>query len=156
MKPSAAQYAAILARIEFVRSELGVLAEYRDLGWPEYQRDRKARRNVERIAENVANATIDVAKILLATTPFPVPATYREVLETTVPAGLADEASATELVRLAQLRNTLSHRYLDYKWDGIKWFLRTGAIFVAEWLRACERVLQPPVAGAPSLEQPTS
>jgi len=156
LKPTAPQHAAVVARMEFIRSELGDLSEYRDLDWLAYQRDRKARRNVERIAENVANAAIDVAKILLAASEITVPGTYREVLEATLPAGLADEATSRELVRLAQLRNTLSHRYLDYKWDGVKWFLHSGSAAVLAWLTACEHAIEARDAPEPPRGHPGS
>jgi uncharacterized protein YutE (UPF0331/DUF86 family) len=130
---------AVAARIEFARTELADLAEYASLDWVAYQADARARRNVERIADNVANATIDIAKILLAAGRAAVPETYRDVLAATVPAGLADASEAAELVQLARLRNTLAHRYLDYKWEILKWFLEDGRLAVARWLDRCER-----------------
>lgn len=49
-------------RVHFCRTELSDLAEYHDLTWANYQTDRKNRRNVERIIENVCNAIIDISK----------------------------------------------------------------------------------------------
>jgi uncharacterized protein YutE (UPF0331/DUF86 family) len=139
MRLTAVQALAVRARTEFVRSELADLGAHRDMDWTAYQEDRSRRRNVERIAENVANAAVDIAKILLAAAGGPVPATYREVVLATAPAGLADEVMAAELARLAQLRNALSHRYLDYRWDALKWFLRSGCTAVEAWIEACDR-----------------
>lgn len=143
MKVTASQRSAVAVRIEFARGELADLAEYSALDWMTYQQDRKARRNVERMAENIANAVIDVAKILLSASGSDVPATYREVLGALGGAGLAGQGTTEEFVRLAQLRNTLSHRYLDYKWESLKWFLRTGSARVAEWLEQCEAIVTP-------------
>lgn len=77
MRLTAGQRAAVAVRIEFARAELADADEYANLDWSTYQADAKARRNVERIAENVANATIDIAKILLAGQGASVPETYR-------------------------------------------------------------------------------
>ena len=108
------------------------------MDWMTYQRDSKARRNVERIIENVANAVIDIAKILLAASALAAPPTYRDVLQMMAPAGLADPETALELIRLAPLRNSLAHGYLDYKWEGVKWFLQSGGDAVVAWLQAYE------------------
>lgn len=147
MTPSAGQRAAVATRIEFARAELADLAEYAHLDWVTYQSDAKARRNVERIAENVANAAIDVAKILLAAAGSPAPDTYREIMAAAVPAGFAEPEEASDLVQLVRLRNTLSHRYLDYKWDALKWFLAEGRLAVAKWLDRSEMRALPPHAG---------
>jgi uncharacterized protein YutE (UPF0331/DUF86 family) len=141
VKLTAGQRTAVMVRIEFARGELADLAEYSNLDWVTYQAEPKSRRNVERIAENVANALIDIAKILLAAGESEVPETYREVLAATVPAGLADEGQAVDLIRLAQLRNRLSHRYLDYKWELIQWFLDGGQQAVTAWLARCQQGL---------------
>lgn len=140
MKLTASQRHAVLVRIDFARSELRDLEEYRGMDWVRYQSDRTSRRNVERIAENVANAVIDVAKILLSASGVTVPDTYRDVLAATPSAGLADEAAAQDLAALARLRNVLAHRYLDYKWEGIRWFLESGSATVSRWLDRCERL----------------
>ena len=84
---------------------------------------------MERIAENVANAVIDIAKILVAAAGGGVPGTYREVLEATAGADLCTADTARELVRLAQLRNTLAHRYLDYKWAQHTHYNRPNSYF---------------------------
>lgn len=144
MRLTASQHAAVTVRVEFARSELADLGDYGDLDWVSYQRDAKARRNVERIAENVANAVIDIAKILLSASGGGVPGTYREVLEATLAAGLASGSTTDELVRLAELRNALAHPYLDYKWEGLKWFLRPGSAAVRAWLDESERTVAAP------------
>ena len=143
MKVTASQRSAVAVRIEFARGELADLAEYSALDWMTYQQDRKARRNVERMAENIANAPVDVGKTLLSASGSDVPATYREVIGALGGAGLAGQGTTEEFIRLAQLRNTLSHRYLDYKWESVKWFLRTGSARVAEWLEQCEAIVTP-------------
>ncbi len=117
-------------RIAFCRTELDDLAEYQGLGWATYQIDRKSRRNVERIAENVCNAMIDISKSLLLAMQVPPPATYREVLRSLSATGVADEKEAEVLSRLAPLRNSLSHNYLDYRWKAIQEFMHEHSALI--------------------------
>lgn len=55
-------------------------------------------------------------------------------------AELASEDLAQDLATLAGLRNTLAHRYLDYKWEGVRWFLTKGIESVNRWLNRCEEL----------------
>lgn len=59
------QREGILKRVAFIEIELIDLKEYQDLDFKSYSSDRKIRRNVERLLENVVNAIIDIAKIFL-------------------------------------------------------------------------------------------
>lgn len=128
-------------RIHFCRTELADLQEYRSLTWHVYQADRRTRRDVERIIENVCNAVIDMSKNLLAAVAAPPGATYREVLLMLPLTGLVSTAEAEGLAGLAPLRNALSHRYLDYKWDAIQKFIRQDSDSVSLFLDRVEALL---------------
>ncbi|GAB6876219.1 type VII toxin-antitoxin system HepT family RNase toxin [Thermaerobacter litoralis] len=141
MNLTPSQQHGIRVRIDFARQELDDLQRYRELTWLQYQSDRDARRIVERIIENVANALLDISKILLSSLGQPTPGTYREIMLALAAAELAPEDLAQDLATLAGLRNTLAHRYLDYKWDGIRWFLGHGMDRVTQWLNRCEELL---------------
>jgi hypothetical protein len=39
------------------------------------------------------------------------------------------------------LRNRLRHRYLDYKWELLKWFLDGGQQAVGAWLDRCQQAV---------------
>lgn len=60
------QRASIVKRLSFLEIELADLADYADLDEQTYRTDRKVCREVERLAENVVNAYVDVSKIVLA------------------------------------------------------------------------------------------
>lgn len=141
MKLSPSQRHGIRVRIDFAREELADLQRYRGLTWLQYQSDRDVRRIVERIIENVANALLDISKILLSAVGQPTPGTYREIMLATATTGLAPQDVAQALATLAGLRNALAHRYLDYKWEGIRWFLSEGMDHVERWLTQCEQLL---------------
>ncbi len=57
------QKTSIIKRIDFIEIELKDLAEYKTLDFNTYARDRKVRRDVERMIENIVNATIDIGKL---------------------------------------------------------------------------------------------
>ena len=75
------QKISIAKRIDFIESELKDLEEYEDLDFDTYSRNRKARRDVERISENIANATIDIGKVILAGEEIGLPETYRDIFK---------------------------------------------------------------------------
>lgn len=56
------QRSSIIKRIAFIESEMSDLAEYQSLDFTTYTQNRKTRRDVERIIENIANAIIDIGK----------------------------------------------------------------------------------------------
>jgi phosphoribosylformylglycinamidine (FGAM) synthase PurS component len=53
------QKTSIIKRIDFVETELKDLEEYKHLDFNTYAKDRKTRRDVERITENIVNAVIE-------------------------------------------------------------------------------------------------
>lgn len=128
-------------RVNFCRTELADLEEYRSLSWQAYQADRKSRRNTERIIENVCNAIIDMSKSLLAAADAPPATTYREALLALPLTGLLSAAEAEALARLAPLRNALSHQYLDYKWSAIQRFIHQDSSFVSAFLDRLDALL---------------
>ena len=135
------QREGIMRRLAFIDQEMGDLAAYDDLDRARYETDRAARRNVERMAENVVNAAIDVAKILGAGENLELPATYREAFLQLARAGLISEELGNELAHLARARNVLAHHYLDMKWDLIHRFLGDGRSAVADFVTAIRAYL---------------
>nr|WP_238524943.1 HepT-like ribonuclease domain-containing protein [Caldicellulosiruptor owensensis] len=57
---------SILKRVDFVFLEIEDLEQYKNLTFEVYSKDRFIRQNVERIIENIANAIIDISKIIIA------------------------------------------------------------------------------------------
>jgi uncharacterized protein YutE (UPF0331/DUF86 family) len=120
------QKTSIIKRIDFIEIELKDLDEYKNLDFSTYSKDRKARRDVERITENIVNAIIDIGKIILAGEEIALPDTYREIFIKLGDSGLIDARLAACLSDLARLRNILAHQYLDIKWEMIKDFIAQG------------------------------
>lgn len=129
------QTESIVKRIAFIELELRDLDEYRHLVFEVYQGDRKTQRNIERILENIANAAIDIAKIILASEEIAMPQTYRETFEKLSEIDILDESLAKELAHLSRTRNVLAHQYLDIKWEMINDFLVSGRYRIEEFLQ---------------------
>ena len=118
--------ARLVRIVDFLEDELQDYPEFRDLDLERYSTDRSMRRSVERWVENLVNASIDAAKIVLASERRPVPHTYAEALEmlATVKGFWPDgpEAGRETARRLAQntrVRNMLAHEYLDLRFTRV-------------------------------------
>lgn len=114
--------ARLLRIIDFLEDELQDYADFKDLDLKLYAGDRTMRRSVERWVENLVNASIDAAKIVLASERLPVPQTYAETLEMLAAVdgfwtGDAADAKETacQLARNTRVRNMLAHEYLDLR-----------------------------------------
>ncbi|MEW6684876.1 MAG: HepT-like ribonuclease domain-containing protein [Candidatus Edwardsbacteria bacterium] len=114
----------LLVRIDFWEGQIEELFRFRNLTFKEYQEDIDKRRIIERWAENIINATIDIAKIILASEKKSMPRTYEEALQNFgIFAGLT-EKEAKRLSRFANLRNILAHEYLDILYHKIQNFIK--------------------------------
>jgi uncharacterized protein len=109
-----------LVRItQYIRQELADAHMYRDVDRPKYLGDAHLRRGMERWVENLVNASIDTAKIIVASERLPMPHTYRGTMETlgALPpfAQLADRLAANTTAR-----NALAHEYLDIRYPEVR------------------------------------
>jgi uncharacterized protein YutE (UPF0331/DUF86 family) len=133
-----------LARIlVFLETELTDLRAFADMRYGNYQSDRAQRRNLERCVENIVNASLDIAKILLVSERLPIPPTYKEYfLQLPAVSGFLDESVAENLAAWARLRNILAHEYLDIRWQRIREFLDSGWQSYESLLKAAETYLR--------------
>lgn len=136
------QKESIIRRISFVEIELADMEENRDLDYDTYQRDRFKRRNVERIAENIANAVIDIGKILLAGEKVDLPGTYREVFARLSELSVLTEDLAEKIGELSRTRNILAHQYLDLKWENLNHFIDEAPWAIKEFIKSINHLLE--------------
>ncbi|MBU2444474.1 MAG: DUF86 domain-containing protein [Bacteroidetes bacterium] len=114
----------LLKRIHFLDLELGEIEEFKKLTFNEYQSDKNKRRIIERWTENILNAIVDVAKIILASDKKRMPRSYEEALfNFAILVGFSEE-EARKFSRFANLRNILAHEYLDILYSRIKNFIQ--------------------------------
>jgi len=128
--------------INFMEIELSDLKGFKRIEYREYQEDRDKRRSLERCIENVVNASLDIAKILLASQDSEIPDTYRQYFMILSASGLIAESSASRLAEGVGLRNILAHQYLDIRWRSIKKFLSENIEIYFEWLEIARRLVK--------------
>lgn len=117
----------LMRTVDFLEAELGDGVSFKNLTRKTYETDAALRRNVERWAENIVNASIDIAKIILASEKKRLPQTYREILEELAQLENFDEGNAQVLAKFSKLRNILAHEYLDIRFNHIRDFIREYA-----------------------------
>lgn len=149
------QRVRLLERLQFLDIELQDLAIFQNLTLDTYRNDKVQRRNIERWVENIANATIDIAKIVLASEKRKMPKSYKEAL---VDFGLffgLNENEAKKISEIAQLRNILAHEYLDILYEKIKDFLINISPFYERLIKSLNDYLSCSEA-RPSFEKNTN
>ncbi len=103
----------VLERLTFLRNEMQEHQEMAKVSIEEYEKNKLKRRNLERWAENIINAMIDIAKIILASEEKEMPKSYGASLEEFgILAGMS-KPEAEKLSALSRLRNLLAHEYLE-------------------------------------------
>jgi len=114
----------LLRIVDFLRNELADVETFTNLSREVYLRDSNIRRNVERWVENIVNASIDIGKVLLASSEARIPQTYREILSNLNGLSEFDPAVAEKLAGFSKLRNILAYEYMDIRWTRISAFVQ--------------------------------
>lgn len=109
--------------VDFLKAEIKDIDKFKDLDQKTYERNSDFRRSAERWAENIVNASIDIAKILLASNKAKIPQTYKEVIQKLPIVLDFDEKTASSIAEFTKLRNVLAHEYLDLRFNRIKKFI---------------------------------
>ncbi|MFH1392727.1 MAG: HepT-like ribonuclease domain-containing protein [bacterium] len=112
----------ILKILDFLETEMKDFAKFKKVSWQDYLKSRDVKRNIERWIENIVNASLDIAKILLASENQEIPDTYREILEKLGIINSFDLKNTKKLAQWARLRNVLAHQYLDLRWKRVQKF----------------------------------
>ncbi len=131
----------LLRIADFLRTELADAETFTSLSRPAYAGDSNARRNVERWVENIVNASIDIAKVLLASAGGRIPQTYREILADLSSLPGFEAGMAEKLAAFSKLRNILAHEYLDIRWMQISTFIERAVPHYEYLARYTERLL---------------
>ncbi|MBI5220509.1 MAG: DUF86 domain-containing protein [Candidatus Liptonbacteria bacterium] len=113
----------LLRAIDFLERELADGDQFQKVSAEEYERNANLRRNLERWAENVMNAAIDIGKIILASRRAPLPETYAGILQALGKLEGFDPETAQKLGESAKLRNILAHEYLDLRFARLQRFV---------------------------------
>lgn len=110
--------------MDFLKDELKEYCHFQNLDSNTYESNSTERRNVERWIENLVNASIDLAKIILAAEQKKIPESYKKTLQLLAILPGFDEKTAYKLAKFSPLRNILAHEYLDIRFQKIQQFLQ--------------------------------
>lgn len=101
----------ILDAVETVELCLSVLAEKQSMSRESYRTDRESRDVVERRFVKLTEATLDIAKTLVAHERGTPPESNPAAMAALDDAGVFARTSAAEMVQAARFRNVLAHTY---------------------------------------------
>ena len=127
--------------IDFFESEIDDLTQFSQIDYKKYSRDSALRRNVERWIENMVNASVDIAKILVSSEKQTIPQTYREtVIRLKTFPGFCDSLveSVSQHIRL---RNILAREYLDIRFKHISRFVQEAPAHYRDFISAARTFL---------------
>ena len=141
---------ALNKRLVFMTTELRVLSGYTGLTIVEYKENDIKRRVVERTTENLMNATIDISKIILASSKKPIPSTYKEIVRLISSTHYFSVETADKLSSWTELRNILAHEYLDITWRQIHDFLKNSEPYFKQFIESAKKLLKKNVKNHPS------
>lgn len=110
--------------IDFMQAELKDLNGYKDLEYKQYSEDKNTRRLVDRMIENITNALIDIAKILISEKDLGMPDSYAGIMDELGKIFDLRKEEVNNLVQISKLRNILAHEYLDIRWQKISDFIK--------------------------------
>jgi uncharacterized protein YutE (UPF0331/DUF86 family)/predicted nucleotidyltransferase len=109
---------------DFLETELSDYDKYKNFDFKTYESDREKRRSLERWIENIINASIDIAKVILASQKKQFPETYIDILKTLASLSSFEESIANKMASFVKLRNIIAHEYLDLRFTQIQEFLK--------------------------------
>jgi len=128
--------------LDYLEKELQFLPKYKEeIDWKVYQSVREKRLEVERWVECIINATLDISKMILTLSKEEIPETSREILYK-IATLIYEEDTAETFSKLAKIRNTLAHRYLDIRWNDIKSFMQKAEDIYPPFLEYVKKELE--------------
>ena len=112
----------ILESIQYMSEELTEFQnDYAGRTWKEYQADKKLQKLIDRTVENVLTALIEVCGTFLTEEGILVES-YADALRKTAERLGFDERGQDDLAALAIHRNRFAHRYLNFRWQTVRFF----------------------------------
>lgn len=128
--------------IDFVQDQMPDFKNFSNIDQKQYERDISVKRNIERWAETLANASIDIAKILIASKKRPIPQTYKSIMKELAFLDNFDQNIATKLSTFSDMRNVLSHEYLDIRFAVLDKFIKESEPLYAYLTKYAKEVIK--------------
>lgn len=118
----------ILESLAFITKEMNEFeAEYMSKTWQEYASDTKLQKLIDRTIENILTAVIEVSGVVLTEKNISADS-YSDVMQKIGDYFKFDNTEVEVLSKLAIQRNRLAHRYLNFRWQVVKFYTQNVAI----------------------------
>ena len=127
--------------IIFLDAEFKDIEKYKTFTLLDYEQDKAKKREIERWVENIINALIDIAKIIVASEKQPLPETYRETIERLGILSYLTQEDALHVASFTKLRNILAHEYLDLRWKEMTAFISSAQPIVERFIEKVKSVV---------------
>ncbi len=127
--------------LSFIEEQTSLYSYFINLSKDEYEQNIHKRNDVERWIENIANAVIDISKIVLGSQKKAIPSTYRDAVRHAIYALSLPKSFVDRFEKWMKLRNILAHEYLDIKWERIYGFIQTSEDYLRSFIEATKKFL---------------
>ncbi len=108
--------------LQFISQEMMEFeTEYANKTWKEYQEDKKIQKIMERTVENILTALIEISGSILTQEGIVVE-NYADALKKCANLFNLTSEEQQNIEKLANIRNRLAHRYLNFKWQAINMY----------------------------------
>lgn len=131
----------IIERLDFLAEQFKDLEKFKKMAWPNYRDNRDNRRNIERWIENLVIASLDIAKIVLASEKKEIPQSYKDSLKVFA-ALYIDSSLADKFSKFAEFRNIIVHEYLDIKWKKIENFVKEAENLYPKFIEKVKKIVK--------------
>ena len=128
--------------LAFLGEQMQLYSVYREFTQSVFEGEPRKRNEIERWLENIMNAVIDCAKIVLGSRKRTIPSTYRETVRRVVHELKLPDEYAVKFEAWVQFRNVLAHEYLDIKWKRLEEFARTSQPYIGKLSESVRHFLE--------------
>jgi len=132
----------LMRRKVFLENEIKDIDHFKGLDFNTYKTDKNKRRIVERWIEVIVTASIDIAKIVLASEKKDIPRTYNDTLEVLGFMIGLDAQASKKFSKFAELRNIIAHEYLDILYARVKKFIDEAEPLCKELIDFVGKILE--------------
>lgn len=118
----------IMESLAYITQEMNEFeAEYMSKTWQEYAADTKLQKLIDRTIENILTAVIEVSGVVLTEKNISAES-YSDVMQKIGDLFGFDKNESELLAKFAIQRNRLAHRYLNFRWQVVKFYMQNRDI----------------------------
>jgi len=118
----------ITESLSFITKEMDEFdAEYASKKWPEYAKNSKLQKLIDRTIENILTAFIEVSGVVLTENNI-MAENYPDVMKKVGDYFRFKKTETDMLAKFAIQRNRLAHRYLNFRWEVARFYITNRTI----------------------------